>query len=255
MKKVFGSRIYRQKNVENSMDWAREFLHEAEDGSLFIADEIIRAQGRQGRTWQLKPGQLCITALLKPSLQEPVEDISLRLNQLGLALAVAIVTPLVPYNVGLKWPNDFFCNKKKVGGMLLQPVWEGKTLMGIILGFALNVTTEFLPDDPLFIYATSISAGAGRQLEIRPLFYEILSSLDHYYALWKEGAHKKIYLDWRKHLLYLGQELIMHDRQGKEFNATIMQVMPNGDAIIKTEKKAYEVVPFHLIEQVILKPS
>src|SRR5580700_4599408 len=106
---TIGSALYRTKTCTNSMTWAKNNIASAPDGSVFLADQLEVAQGRQGRTWGIRPGQLLITIVLKPeilALLSP-EDLPIRLNQLNMALALGILDPIKEYGTKLKWPNDF----------------------------------------------------------------------------------------------------------------------------------------------------
>lgn len=254
---IFGSKVYRAQTVSNSMQWARENIELAPDGAIFIADRLEQAQGRQGRAWGIRDGQLLITAMLKPILLAscPDDERGIRLNQLSIALSLGIINPLLPHGASIKWPNDFYINNKKIGGMLLQPVWQGTTLRGIILGFGLNVTTIFSPDDELFEIATSITMETGKTIALRELYFALLSSLDHYYLRWQQQDYQALYSEWRKQQSFIGKQLIVHRQDGTIFNAKLNQVMPNGDAIMSSETHPFQQVPFHLIEHITIPPK
>jgi BirA family biotin operon repressor/biotin-[acetyl-CoA-carboxylase] ligase len=234
------------------MAWAKEHLADAPDGSVFIADTLQEAQGRQGRIWQLAPGQLQITIMLKPHILASLskEDLPIRLNQLNMALALGILEPLKKYNTGLKWPNDFIINNKKIAGMLIHLVWLNNLPAGIILGFAINVNNTFDPSDELYSIATSLSAASGTTLDMRALYKELLVSLDRLYTSWKNGQFDDIYRAWRSSQIYLGKNITIHQKDGSVLSGTMGQVLPNGDLMLKTNDKKQLIVSFYQVEEV-----
>jgi len=60
-----GNKVYRAKSIGDSMAWAKQHLQEASDGSVFLADQLTQAKGRQGRVWMVHPDQLIVTFVLK----------------------------------------------------------------------------------------------------------------------------------------------------------------------------------------------
>lgn len=252
---IFGSKVYRTHTVLNSMKWAREHIESAPDGSIFLADKLEHAQGRQNRVWEIRDGQLLITAILKPALLTNCnnEEQGIRLNQLSIALSLGILQPLLVYKASIKWPNDFYINNKKIGGMLLQPIWQGSELKGIIFGFGLNVNTTFNANDELFDKATSISMEHGNNISLRQLYFSLLRSLDIHYLRWQQGDYQSLYTDWRGHQSFLGQTLLVHRQDGSTVEAILNQVLPNGDAIMSSAMHPFQLVPFHLIEHISLQ--
>ncbi len=253
--KIFGSQLYRADVIANSMKWARDHIKTAPDGALFIANRLEEAQGRQGRSWTQKDGQLCVTAVLKPKSINSIlaDDIAVRLNQLTIAMTLGILNPLLEYGVGIKWPNDFFYDGKKLGGILMHPIWQGEQLLGIVMGFALNVNTLFTQDDELFDLATSLQMITGKSIQMRELYYSLLTSLDMRYIQWQEEKFQELYRDWRKSLVLIGKTMTIHDAEGNTFSARLQQVMPNGDAIIAREMHPYQILPFHAVESIIFE--
>jgi len=232
------------KQCSDSFAWARENLGEAPDGSIFLADELTKARGRQGRVWANYPGQLSVTFVVKPHHLSsiPKEDLQMRLNQLGMAISLGICQPLTAYGVKLKWPNDFFLNGKKCGGMLMQGVWLEGALQGMIVGFSLNVNNIFNPDDQLFGSATSIAQEYG-QTNLRDLYKAMLISLDSYYALWRQAQWATLYQQWRSAQAFTGKKVTVHRHDGVVLEGTMQQVLPNGDMLMLAKGKL-EVISF-----------
>ncbi len=251
---TIGAKLYRTATTDDSMAWAKQNMAQAPDGTVFLADITTTAKGRQGRSWQIYPGQLLVTFILKPPQLSTLahDDIAIRLNQLTMAMALGIVEPLKPYDVGLKWPNDFVAQDKKVGGMLVQVIWHNNAPYGIIVGFALNVNNVFAPEDQLFATATSLSVLTQSAHEMRPLYKNILQSLNHWYDQWQQGDYMAIYRSWRGQQRYIGQSIKVHQKDGTTVVGIAQQVLPNGDIMLKDVHNKQHMLSLYQVEDLTL---
>ena len=253
---TIGSKLYRTQTTSDSMAWAKEHIYDAPDGAIFLADTFTHARGRQGRTWQISPGQLMVTILLKPAqlASFSADDFAIRLNQLNMAISLGILEPLKQYGVQLKWPNDFVAQHKKIGGMLVHVIWSGQEPLGAIVGFALNVNNEFTPDNELFPIAISLKTVTGTAQEMRPLYKNIVLSLNTWYTEWKEGHFLNIYKSWKEYQAYLGTQLEIHQKDGSLIKGTAQQVMPNGDLLLVDHNKKQRIISFYQVDEIKIQP-
>lgn len=255
---IIGKKLYREHTIDDSMAWARKNIETAPDGSVFLADVLTKARGRQGRTWQVMAGQLMVTFILKPTLFQSLhqDDCTVRINQLNMAVCLGILEPLKSFGVRLKWPNDFVLNGKKLGGMLTHVVWSEEKLIGMIVGFALNINNEFLPDDPLIEIATSLKTEKHQAHELRPLYKDVLQGLNTWYMHWQHEEFMNIYKNWRLMQAFLGKEIQLHQKDGSIMRGLAQQVLPNGDLLLIDESKKQHLISFFQVEEVkIPNPS
>lgn len=250
---MIGSKLYRTKSCADSIAWAYQHLTDAPHGSVFIADKLEGAHGRGDRTWLWQPGQLAVTIILKPRNfnLSSVEDLPIRLNQLNMSISLGIQSVLSEYGVGLKWPNDFVLNNKKVGGLLFKVVWENNFPAGIILGFGININNEFRPTDELFDIATSLKQELGNELEMRVIYKNLLHSMNEFYKKWQAGAFDEIYKLWRKAQLNLGKKLKINLTNDKTISGTMLQAMPNGDIILIDETGKQQIIAFYTVQETL----
>jgi len=102
--------------------------------------------------------------------------------------------------VGLKWPNDLLLDGKKVAGILAEMAAEGPEVQFLILGMGINVNwrKEDLPSE-LQGVATSLRAGAGREISRTEVGRRILEELEKEYVLFlKEGFSPRLREDWNR---------------------------------------------------------
>ena len=298
---IIGSKLYRTLQCADSMAWAKQNMATAPDGAVFLADKLTQAKGRGDRVWKIYDGQLNVTILLKPKILHGLssEDLPIRINQLNMAVSLGIYDAICHPEldsgskfcsvsekfkegngccVGIKWPNDFVIQNganptdvyKKAGGVLFQLVWEGGIPVGIVCGFAINVNNIFDKSDELFDIATSLAFVSGSNVEMRPLYKNLLISINNYYKKWLTGNFDEIYKLWRKAQLYLGKSIKIHQKDGVIITGTMMQVLPNGDMLLiessgqdrsgnsgtdksGTDKSGKQkIVSFYMVEQVAL---
>ncbi|MFH1253866.1 MAG: biotin--[acetyl-CoA-carboxylase] ligase [bacterium] len=274
---IIGSKLYRTLQCADSMAWAKQNMAAAPDGAVFLADKLTHAKGRNGRVWKVIEGQLNITILLKPKTLHSFssEDLPIRINQLNMAVSLGIYDAIKDFGIGIKWPNDFVVQSeamtnsgeltipdgkqvnKKVGGVLFHLVWEGGVPVGIVCGFAINVNNIFDTSDELFDIATSLVFVSGSKVEMRPLYKNLLISINNYYKKWLTGNFDEIYKLWRKAQLFMGKSIKIHQKDGVIITGIMMQVLPNGDLLLiessGTDKSGKQkIVSFYMVEQVVL---
>ncbi len=176
--------IYRQR-VTSTQDIAREAaLAGAPEGLLVLADEQTAGRGRAGRSWWAPPGTSILSSvLLRPPL--PPERTGYIGMIAGLAMSDALAD-VAGVNVALKWPNDLLLHGRKLGGILIESLWEGLHLEAVILGLGLNVTVRFPPESPLYGQAISLLE-AGAEVEREPIIVAYMRRLAEYYARVRAG--------------------------------------------------------------------
>ncbi|MBK8067897.1 MAG: biotin--[acetyl-CoA-carboxylase] ligase [Rhodanobacteraceae bacterium] len=113
-----------------------------------LADAQSAGRGREGRVWQSPAGAAVYLTVVWPSAR-PIAA------QAGLSLVVglAVRACLAQWRVAaqLKWPNDVWVDRRKLGGILIEamPHPTGCTLLiGIGLNLALPTETGAAIDQP-----------------------------------------------------------------------------------------------------------
>jgi len=247
---IIGSKIYKKNRCHNSLQWAKDKIETAPDGSVFLADTHEYTKGRQGRTWNTYKGQLLITILLKPQEINQVyfEDLALRINQLNMAIALGILHALKTYGIILKWPNDFTLQSNKVGGMITQVIWQDDDPQGIIVGFGLNVNNIYEPSDNLFDIATSLKAESKKEINQEKLLKTILKHIDTYYQLWLDKKCNQIYDEYKKAQGYLNKKITVHKNHGPLITGLFLDVLPNGNMLLEHVNGKQEEIDFAVVE-------
>ncbi|KKP23811.1 MAG: Biotin-protein ligase [candidate division TM6 bacterium GW2011_GWF2_28_16] len=252
------SKIFFKPEIYNSIDWAKENINNAPDGSVFMADAHKFTRGRQNRSWLFDKGQLVITLLLKPNILNILnilknEDLGLRLNNLNMAISLAILENLEKFNIKLKWPNDFNYDNFKVAGILSQAIWQDNKISGIIFGFAIN-TNNLIKNNNLNFNAISLREISGDIINKENLFKEILVSCDRYYKIWLNLEFENIFNIWKEKLNYLiNKNILIHKFDGEKITGKFIGVLENGDIVLEFENKIQEAISFNIVENILVK--
>jgi len=249
---IIGSKVYEFDQSSNSMHLAKQYLQEAPDGAVFLVKELKEAHGRQDRIWSVYPGQISVTFLLKPKILSQIssDDLSLRLNQLNMAITLGIMQALEPYGVKLKWPNDFMLNDKKMGGMIMELSWAESDLQGIVVGFSINVNNIFDKSDELYNIVTSLKQELNKDFDRKLLCESLLISIDEYYQKWLDGAFDEIYGLWQNRQDYKGKNISVHQKDGKLIRGEFGDVLSNGDLVLKETEEKEVIISFYQVEQI-----
>ncbi len=174
-----------------------------------VADTQSAGRGRiPGRRWESLPGNIFLSCGFSPRGIP-----SARLANLTLWFGVSVATMLrekfaVP--VLVKWPNDIWCNGRKMAGMLTEAHADSGGVRSIIFGIGLNVNldAEALPQAP-GLRATSLKAERGEALDINRVCAELLFALENAYADFLAGTHaEKLALLWKDADCLYGQRIV-----------------------------------------------
>jgi BirA family biotin operon repressor/biotin-[acetyl-CoA-carboxylase] ligase len=166
------------------------------EGLVVVADQQTAGRGRRGHTWFSPPGSgLYVSVVLAPasSRVDPARATMLTTLSAGVALAegVAAATGL---RVDLKWPNDLYVTRRKLGGILADGAADG----AVVLGYGINIGATAFPPE-LGDRATSLESELGRAVDRSHALVETLAALSRRYEDLLAGRFDAILDAWRLH--------------------------------------------------------
>lgn len=136
---TLGKDLFFKESVSSTQDWAKETLGQAPIGSLFITNYQIKGRGREQKKWESDSGKNILMSFTDklPADFAKVPEISLVVGLSTLKALLSFLSnksTLVQTHFNLKWPNDIFCNRKKISGILGEA-----TNNAVIIGIGINV--------------------------------------------------------------------------------------------------------------------
>ena len=124
-------------STTSTLDVAHRLAAEgAAAGTLVIANEQTSGRGRGGKSWQSSPGAgIWLTLIERPADTSGLGVLSLRV---GLAAAEAL-DRFASEPIRLKWPNDLYADRGKLGGVLVEARWREQSVEWVAIGLGVNV--------------------------------------------------------------------------------------------------------------------
>jgi BirA family biotin operon repressor/biotin-[acetyl-CoA-carboxylase] ligase len=144
--------------------------------ALVIAQRQTAGRGRGTNRWWTGPGSLAFSLLFDPGAR----GIERRyFSMLSLAAALSIVDTSAPRAagavLGVHWPNDVFASGRKLAGVLVEALADGRHIVGV--GWNVNNSTREAPGELAGI-VTTLRDLTGHEHDRTELLLEMLLRLD-----------------------------------------------------------------------------
>jgi BirA family biotin operon repressor/biotin-[acetyl-CoA-carboxylase] ligase len=130
-----------------------------------------------------------------------------RLTALGALAAKEVLHQQYGLPARIKWPNDILIEGNKLGGVLVEMIWDGTRVEAAVIGIGLNVAldsamlaNQFAAEIP--VPATSIEAVSG----VRPDRMTLLKRILEKFIAWRSQITSKMFhAAWENSLAYQGE--------------------------------------------------
>lgn len=173
----FVTKAEHHPTLSSTNDYCREYAADLPRNEvlLVIADEQTAGRGRGTNRWWTGAGSLAFSLLFDPTAQ----GIDRRhFGMIALAAGVATVESVAPrlprQPLGLHWPNDIFAAGRKLAGILVEGLPDGRHILG--LGLNVNNSPIDAPGDVVEI-ATSLMALTGQSHDRTDVLFDLLVGL------------------------------------------------------------------------------
>lgn len=208
-------------------------------------DNQTAGRGRQGRSWQSRPGaSLCLSVgRLMPAGVHAHPSLT-------VALGAALVAVLQRHgcHARLKWPNDIVLNGGKLGGILCEASSSGAGgASALVAGVGINLKHfETAPDEPASaaaaMLATAASAlpkaflqDAGLDLKADALALELAQSMTDILSVCHDAQALSAWcVQAAQHDAWRGLPLCVHERGQVVLEGVSAGVAPDGQYLLKT---------------------
>jgi BirA family transcriptional regulator, biotin operon repressor / biotin---[acetyl-CoA-carboxylase] ligase len=189
-----GARVLHFETIGSTNDVALAADHRGIEGLVVVADQQTAGRGRRGHTW-FSPAAagLYVSVVLAPATArlDPRRAVMLTTLAAGVGLAEGIEAA-TGLRVDLKWPNDLYVARRKLGGVLA----EAADADVVVLGYGINVAAASLPAE-VRERATSLASELGRSVDRAALLVATLDALARRYDDLLAGRFDAILDAWR----------------------------------------------------------
>ncbi|WP_287787016.1 biotin--[acetyl-CoA-carboxylase] ligase [Acidiphilium sp.] len=182
---------------------ARARAGEAE-GLAIVAGQQTKGRGRGQRVWLSPPGNLALSALLRPRTPLAIAGQWALLAGVALFEALAAIAPALAVELRLKWPNDVMLTGAKLAGILIEGATDAAGHSDwLVLGFGANlVAAPAFPDRRTIALAERMTPPAPIALAER-----ILGGLAAWGAVLRQSGFARIREAWLAYAHPLGTAL------------------------------------------------
>lgn len=118
------TQVYLSEKIKNN---------EINDNIAIIAKKQNNGIGSRENSWQSKEGNLHFSFCLK--LSDLPKDLPLASASIYFAFLMKKILNKLGSNIWLKWPNDFYIDDKKIGGLMSSKIGNF-----LIVGIGINIT-------------------------------------------------------------------------------------------------------------------
>ena len=223
-----GQNFIKLKEVDSTNNYLKKLTSNSEplpEGTVIMADHQFAGRGQQESVWQTEPGKnISASIYLKPSFLPLKKQFYLNMA-VSLAVSEAL-SDFLPHPVMVKWPNDIYYNKKKLGGILIENTLTGSTIKSAVIGIGLNINQQNFTGH-LGAKATSLFQILHKEADLEFVMTKIFVYMEKYYLNLKSGKYEFLHQQYLKCLL--NYNLSAGYRQnGRVFEGIIRGVEDNG---------------------------
>lgn len=230
----FGRKLFYFEQLDSTSSHLAELSKgSAGQGTVVIAEQQTAGRGRQGNSWHSPPGPgLYFSLLLKPELP------SIKLSGLTLALgcsAAEAIEKIIKSPVTVKWPNDLYCNNRKVGGMLTEMQSHGGLIDNAVIGIGLNVNNESVPLE-LCDTASSLLLETGKTCSREDLLIGLLTRLEDDYRTFREQGLKAFAQRLAARFFLQGKRASVQDGLGIQMRGVVIGFDSDGCLLLTDQQ-------------------
>lgn len=172
-----GFKVFHYKTIDSTQKeiWRRVKKGCIENKTIIIADIQTSAIGTHGRVWHTdEENNIAFSVYFDLSKKHYKLE---KLDGLTVKIAediVQIFKKIYGIKLDIKFPNDIYCNGKKLGGILTETKVQNELVKCIVIGIGINTNQINFADDIKDI-ATSIRCEFGIKVKTESLVLSLFS--------------------------------------------------------------------------------
>lgn len=238
------------KEVGSTNDVGIEWIgNDAPEYSVAIADSQTQGRGRNNRKWITTAGSSIAMSIIIYPKEHELEKLGLIPLLSGLAICDAL-NNAYEISAQVKWPNDILIAEKKTAGILVETVWEGEKIKGLVIGIGINLLADAVPKgEDLLFPATFIQDHTEDQVNPYLIIDHILQSIVSLREILPENSFINQYTE---KLAFFNQPVVLHTSPKKEERGVIMGINNSGNLLLKTDDDRIRQFP---IGDIKLRPE
>lgn len=214
--------------------------------SCIWAKNQTNGRGQMGNQWNAKAGQNLTFSIYTP--------ISIELTAYNIAInlltALSVFNTLKQFNLPqlyIKWPNDIMSANKKIGGILIENLYQNGVSSGSIIGIGLNVNQVSFEGLP---YASSLKKITSNTFNLQSLLLDILNNFEQALTSYTSSNFNCLKLEYEKRLFRNGKASTFIKNEGNTRFTGIIQGISNAGKLIVLEED--EIINHYALKEIRL---
>ena len=226
-KKILNWDLYKYQSIDSTNEEAKRLLQgNINKNFIVIAALQTVGKGRLGRSW-ISP----LNTSLYGSWVVKKKNKNLNFYSLIVALCcVKAVNEITNKTIKIKWPNDLYYNKKKLGGILIEILDDF-----LIVGIGINIIRSKLPPKTAISIEEIIN---GSEISFQEYLNNLILNITKYidfYILGNNINEKKILKEIYQCLTTPINKSIEYIKDNAVFDGVLSGISENGELIIKNK--------------------
>jgi BirA family biotin operon repressor/biotin-[acetyl-CoA-carboxylase] ligase len=193
------------------------------EGEVVFAHFQTSGKGQRESNWESSPGKNLMCSIFALPNFLSGDNFFLLSKAIAIAIKEVVEEICVTDSVEVKWPNDIYVNRKKIGGILIENQFKGNSMKQAVIGLGLNINqTNF--ENPK---AISLKLLTSKQFKVKEILNLILQRFEYYYLNLKWSKFHELednYLGSLMNYNQIGEYFI----EKKPIQGTIKNVGNNG---------------------------
>ena len=194
--------------------------------TVLAAEAQPGAYGRNERRWEAPAGQgLYLTLVRRAETGEPLSIVPIAVARWAREALVAETGAAIE----LKWPNDLYVGKRKLGGVIAESRTQGEdTYVAIGIGINVKGASSAL----VVANATTLEQETGKSFALAPLLQALLDRFDRELAAprWSEEVRA-----WELVAAHRPGDRLTVRRNGEEITGAYVGLDPSGFLRLATD--------------------
>ncbi len=228
---IIGNKLINLKEVDSTNTYMKQLVYSNDkeiEGMVVIAEHQFKGKGQRGNIWESEKGKnFTFSIFLTPNILVQNQFLISKVVSLGI---IDFLDNLGLNELKIKWPNDIFCKKNKIAGILIENSIRNNKIENSILGIGLNVNQINFDCGNI---PTSIIKELGCDLlNLEELLNNLLFFIEKRYLTLKSGKIELINKDYLN-CLYGLNEVRIFKIGSENIDGTIIGVNSIGKLQVK----------------------
>ena len=207
--KAMMSRLELHEDIDSTNTYLMQSADESRHGHVCLSEQQRQGRGRRGRQW-VSPFGKNLYASVSWVYDLPPSGLSGLTLHIGITIARCLEQQGFE-GVRLKWPNDLFVGRQKLGGILLEMSGEMEGGCRIVAGLGLNIHMESAASDEIDQAWTSLGlmdekAGVSRNRVAGQVLSSMIEGLDDYAS----KGNRNLAQQWQQYDLVAGEQVDLY---------------------------------------------